>query len=359
MINFSIVIITHDREQMVKRTVESVFNDSEAYDGDVEVLVVSSFHRKLFEEFDRVEEIHVPDATSAAKKRNIGFRMSTEDWIVFIDDDCILKSGSLETISKYIVESDKKVAGFGGIVKHEGERKVALKSCEGSVLMNCFHKTLDANKVNWIPTALAVFKKDVLKEVGGFDSEVFNTVGGEDIDLCIRINDIGYVIKYIPEVLVYHEVDSWNSIVGNFKRFFKYGKSETYLKRKHREYNYFKPGLIFNVLLVSFFTLFYIWQFTNFNIYTAISFYIPLFFMFSSVPTIIDKKSLLYGVLLKLYYLVYETGSLYAALFKFDIKSMFSSFSTEINKSEVLKFQIYEFFDYLALILLLLLVYVV
>ena len=60
----------------------------------------------------------------------------------------------------------------------------------------------DVTEVFWATGACIAIKSDVFKEVNGFDEDFFAHM--EEIDLCWRIKNIGYQIKYTSESTVYH-----------------------------------------------------------------------------------------------------------------------------------------------------------
>jgi GT2 family glycosyltransferase len=58
--------------------------------------------------------------------------------------------------------------------------------------------------------------KDVLEKINGFNPKMF--LYYEDIDLCLRIKDMGYDIYYCGKSVVYHDHMASSSNLGSFKR---------------------------------------------------------------------------------------------------------------------------------------------
>jgi len=76
------------------------------------------------------------------------------------------------------------------------------------------------------------FYKWALTEIGGFDP-IFHHAG-DDVDVCWRIQQVGYKIGFSPPALVWHYR---RSIVGDYlKQQHGYGEAEALLVRKHPEY---------------------------------------------------------------------------------------------------------------------------
>jgi O-antigen biosynthesis protein len=53
-----------------------------------------------------------------------------------------------------------------------------------------------------VTAACMMMRKSVFVEVGGFDENV--KVAYNDVDLCLRIREKGYLIVYTPYALLYH-----------------------------------------------------------------------------------------------------------------------------------------------------------
>jgi predicted glycosyltransferase involved in capsule biosynthesis len=64
------------------------------------------------------------------------------------------------------------------------------------------HYVNKKRKFKAVTAACMLVRKDLFDEVGGFDEIFFN--GYEDIDLCLKIKELGKDIIYCPESVVYH-----------------------------------------------------------------------------------------------------------------------------------------------------------
>ncbi len=103
--------------------------------------------------------------------------------------------------------------------------------------------------------AAALYRRDLLEEVGGFDSDFFLVY--EDSDLNMRARLLGHRCLYVPGALVHHRV---NQSIGQY--------SDTYVYYGHRNseflfwknmpgsmlFRYLPERLFFNVLSLAYFT---------------------------------------------------------------------------------------------------------
>jgi GT2 family glycosyltransferase len=59
-----------------------------------------------------------------------------------------------------------------------------------------------AHSPDWVSGACVAIRRDVLEETGGFDEQFF--MYHEDIDLCKRVSDRGFDVRYEPSISVMH-----------------------------------------------------------------------------------------------------------------------------------------------------------
>jgi hypothetical protein len=81
-----------------------------------------------------------------------------------------------------------------------------------------------------------LFRKTALEDAGGFDPQF--TAAGDDVDICWRLIDMGYVLGYCPSAFVWHF--RRNTVNAYYRQQRGYGKAEAML--------YFKYPERFNVL---------------------------------------------------------------------------------------------------------------
>ena len=115
------------------------------------------------------------------------------------------KHGNVAAIQPKILDlKDKKkfeyAGGSGGFYDHFG-----YAVCRGR-----YFDSVEQDKgqyddivdLFWASGCCIFVRNQIFKEVDGFDSDYF--AHQEEIDLCWRINNYGYVIRVIPESIVYH-----------------------------------------------------------------------------------------------------------------------------------------------------------
>ena len=149
-----------------------------------------------------------------AHSRNIGIEKATHGLLAFVDDDVVVKSNWVKNIAVPLINSSKKLAGVGGVVKALNKHIISK--------YYVIHRTLEAPiEMNYLPTVNCCFKKAHLEEIGGFDSS-FPFAGGEDTDLCLRLKKEGFHFKKSQDAIVYHDFSP--KFLDFCRTWFRYGK---------------------------------------------------------------------------------------------------------------------------------------
>lgn len=144
-----------------------------------------------------VRVISQPQAGPAAA-RNLGWRSTDADVIIFIDDDIIVDAEWLSDLRAYL-RDHPEVHAFGGGVRPLHDRNVVSRMITDQV-----HIQHQPGDHGWrLITANAVVRREALEAVGGFD-EHFRLAAGEDFDLCDRMGAAGFVVTATDDMVVYH-----------------------------------------------------------------------------------------------------------------------------------------------------------
>lgn len=181
---------------------------------------------------------------------NMGICASKYPYFLGLDADSILQKDTLEKIIQPVLENDKVIA-VGGLVRalqsvevKDGEiikyilptnPIVAMQVMEyersflASRIMNDY---FNGNLI--ISGAVGLFKKDMVINVGGYDTETL----GEDMELVVKLhtfcrnNKIPYYIKYEPNAICWSQVP--NSLKGIFtqRRRWNLGLFQSLIKYK-------------------------------------------------------------------------------------------------------------------------------
>lgn len=213
----SVVICSYNRADLLEDALQSVC-DQTLNDSEFEVIVSDSDScdrtPSLVSEFiERYPHVRYCTQTELglSRARNLGFQIARGKYIAYMDDDCRLPSLWLST-AKRIIEEESPGA-FGGPIQplFEPNRPRWFKESYG------IHKPFESAKVleneqeiTRIFGGNAFFKRDLLKDLGGFDPNL-SMVGdkisfGEDTAFLKLIHSKrpDEVIYYDPDLYLYH-----------------------------------------------------------------------------------------------------------------------------------------------------------
>lgn len=166
--------------------------------------------------FDKVKEmyksskypfIYVIDKYNSGKadSLNVGTTYAQKELIVTLDGDCVLEENAL--ISMNATFEDEDVIASGGVVHimqmfklDKDIRRIvlmqALDYIKGFYIYKASHAHNDALSI--ISGAFGVFRKDVIREIGGFKAGL-----GEDIDITLRFQE--YAKKHSKKIVFNRE----------------------------------------------------------------------------------------------------------------------------------------------------------
>jgi glycogen synthase len=240
----SVVVCTYNRADSLRVTLDALRYQTFT---DFEVVVVngpSTDHTAdvLAEWSGRIKAVENP-AANLSISRNLGIRAAAGDLVAFIDDDAIPEFDWLaDIVAAFETDETGEVAGVGGLVfDHTGTRfqfRFAASSRLGEPKLSDTTPFDDLCIPGgfWFPYLQgtnAVFRRQVLDEVGGFD-ETFDYYLDET-DLCARIVDAGYVLRQLDDAHVHHKflASSMRNDDRIFTRWYPVIKNLTYFGFRH------------------------------------------------------------------------------------------------------------------------------
>ncbi len=191
----------------------------------------------LTENYPEVRIIQNDENLGFAGGYNRALQSIDSTYLVLLNSDVEVSPGWIEPVIDHmdnnpdIAACQPKILSYKNkdTFEHAGAAggfidKYGYPFCRGRI----FDSTEKDNKqydsisdIFWASGACMFIRTDVWKKTGGFDPDFFAHM--EEIDLCWRINSLGYKIKYIPQSTVYHlgggtlNYDSPGKIYYNFR----------------------------------------------------------------------------------------------------------------------------------------------
>ncbi|HSF02885.1 MAG TPA: glycosyltransferase, partial [Solirubrobacterales bacterium] len=128
---------------------------------------------------------------SSYHARNAGARMASNDWLLFVDSDCVPASGLLDA---YFAEpvSDRCGAVSGLIVGEPAQRGWLARYARSRSFLRADHGLLGRDAT---PAGNVLVRRVAFEAVGGFEEGIRS---GGDIDLSRRLAAAGWVVEHRP-----------------------------------------------------------------------------------------------------------------------------------------------------------------
>jgi len=337
----SVVIPSHGREKLVQQLLLSIKNARQRIDVDSEILVVDSSNGSdagLIKGY--CQELgckYIVCENNVAKKRNLGTSLSQYPIILFMDSDCEVDSNLLaEHLRCYCQVINGQPGGVLGVTEFRGHKNLVWEIVESTIFVAAYSLAKYAKTVQFTVGTNISFRREVLLETGGYDIAFPNRVGGEDVDLGLRLTEAGYIIHCCPEAVAYHTTETWNHWRNLIERFFLWGRGQYHVMKRHPDQaQYDNPTLTF--LFLMFLLLAAVKSFIEHSLFPLslpfiwwlLAFTFQGMFQFWGKTNKGKLMKIVYGG--DLLYTTYELGQIVEALKNLDIKGCILRFTPPAN----------------------------
>ncbi len=225
-------------KELKENEIELIVVDNASGDNSVKVLEDKIKEKK----YKNISVIANSENGGFGKGCNIGAASAKGKYILFLNNDTLVKDQSFLEMVKYMADH-KEVAILGGqLLNSDG----TLQPSTGKfyTLFNAFLLLLGMQKfglldkspekiseVDWVKGGLLMIRKDVFLDLNGFDENIFMYT--EDMELCYRAREKSYKVFFYPEAMVLHA--EHGSASRSFAIIHIY-KGLIYFYKKHKTY---------------------------------------------------------------------------------------------------------------------------
>lgn len=206
--NLSVIIITAERMEPLRRCVESLRDELRPEDEIIVVSASGEFREiELEGEFPNLRAIR-SERMNMPYQRNVGLHASDKNIVAYIDDDAEAMPGWRDALMEPYADPD--VASVVGKVTHPDEtapRSGALPGVQwyGSIRSLYHFDSQDPCDVAVGQGGNMSFRRDGLNSLGGFDDRYLQRANYEESDLFERLGRGKHRVVYHPRMAVRHE----------------------------------------------------------------------------------------------------------------------------------------------------------
>lgn len=206
MAKFSVIIPLYNKQESIRKTVESILAQTFT---DFELVIVNDGSKdKSLEIVNSIEDsrIVIVDKPNGgvSSARNAGIEKAMSEWVSFIDADDYWNPHYLETVKTAI---EKYPAASVVVTNYKkGEENPYVEYQQEGYMTDYFLLAMKYNDI--ICSSVITCKKACFDTVGLFSDKYYY---GEDLNMWSRLAD-NFLIAYIPEVLAEYRIEAENRL---------------------------------------------------------------------------------------------------------------------------------------------------
>ena len=201
----SVIVPVKDMAETLQACIQALRDQrGVSYGEDYEVIVVDDGSTDRSAEVARSAGVRVysQKQAGAAAARNMGAKLAQGDLLAFTDADCVPNPNWIARIGQAF--ENPEVVGVRGI--YTSSQKEVMARFVQQEYTHKYARMGHFEKIDFIDTYSAAYRKDIFLENGGFD-ERFPRSSVEDQEFSFRLATKGYRLEFHPELVVSHTHD--------------------------------------------------------------------------------------------------------------------------------------------------------
>jgi GT2 family glycosyltransferase len=212
----SIILLTHNGLKLTEDCIDSIYRFS--IPSFFELIIIDNassdatprYLSRIARQKENIKVIYNKKNLGFARACNQGASFARGYYLLFLNNDTSVTQGWLREMLK-VFKEEKKVGVVGsrliypdGGLQHGGMVLtlwgLPINLDKGSSPENS--EELKAREVFSVTGASMLIRRDLFFDCEGFDERYI--YGYEDVDLCLKISQMGYGVFYTPKSLIYH-----------------------------------------------------------------------------------------------------------------------------------------------------------
>ena len=216
----SVLIPNKDQKESLKKCLDSVFEKTTYSNYEIIIIENNSTESETFEYYrelqkrSNVKVITWKEGFNYSAINNFGEKEASGDYLLFLNNDVeVINPRWMEEMLGNCQRPEVGITGAklyypDDTIQHAGTI-IGIGGIAGHAFLNMprsrtgyLHKASIQMNLSAVTAACMMMKRSVFEQIGGFEEKL--TVAFNDVDLCIRTVQAGYLVVYNPKVELYH-----------------------------------------------------------------------------------------------------------------------------------------------------------
>lgn len=220
----SVLIPNKDQKETLKKCLDSLFARTSYKNYEIIIIENNSTQEETFryyEELQKRENVHIVTWEDSKKRgfnysaiNNFGVTKARGEYLLFLNNDVeILRENWMEEMLGNCQRREVGIVGaklyyLDDTIQHAGVI-IGIGGIAGHAFLNqsrkrsgYLHKASLQMNLSAVTAACMMMKRSVFEQTGGFEEML--SVAFNDVDLCLRTIQAGYLVVYNPRVELYH-----------------------------------------------------------------------------------------------------------------------------------------------------------
>lgn len=219
----SIIIPTKDKVKVLKQCVQSILDKTEYKNFEIVIVDNQSKEPETFEYYktlgtnSKITILHYNEPFNYSAINNYAVAHVDSPYLLFLNNDTEVIDG--EWLSAMLEHAQRDCVGAVGAkllypnhtVQHAG---IVIGIIGHPPVGGHAHRHLPEKyhgyfgradtiqNVSAVTAACLLMKKNIFEQIGGFDEKL--AIAFNDVDLCLKIRDAGYLLVYTPYAMLFH-----------------------------------------------------------------------------------------------------------------------------------------------------------
>jgi GT2 family glycosyltransferase len=247
----SIIIPNRDHINDLKRCLYSIKCSNYP---ELEIIIVENnsvkkdtfdFYKELEKEDEKIVVLYWKGKFNYSAINNYATSVATGEFVLFLNNDTeMINKSSIEELVAFCMRQDVGAVGarlyyYDNTIQHAGV-VVGLGGIAGHIFLNTpreqagyFARIVTQQNYSAVTGACIMVRKHIFDEVGGFDEKL--AIAFNDVDLCLKIREKGYLIVYNPYAELYHYESKTRGKENNSDKIERLNKESAYFVKKWKK----------------------------------------------------------------------------------------------------------------------------